>query len=76
MKNTRAILHEVKSSVAAASQEGVSKGHSEGDEWGFGQLLPVILLLLPLCSIAQNYFGTHDHSFICELLLLSSSCLP
>lgn len=60
MKNTRAALHEFKSGGAVASQQGVSKGN----DWEFGQLLPVILLLLPLCSVAQNYFGAHDLSLM------------
>lgn len=35
--------------------------HSEMNVWSFGQILPVILLILPLLSIGQNYFGTSTH---------------
>ena len=30
---------------------------SEENTWGFGQLFPVILLALPIFSIAESYYG-------------------
>ena len=37
--------------------------YMEGDEdkWGFGQLVPLLLIGLPLLSIVDNYYGRYHH---------------
>ena len=35
----------------------VESDRSDENTWGFGQLFPVILLALPILSIAESYYG-------------------
>ena len=35
----------------------VESDASEENTWGFGQVFPVVLLALPLLSIAESYYG-------------------
>jgi hypothetical protein len=44
-----------------------SMGGDEEDTWGFGQLVPLFLLALPLFSTMQHVFGMEILSFTCFL---------
>lgn len=41
-------------------------GRSEENTWGFGQMFPVILLVLPILSALETYYGKpgQEKSFI------------
>jgi hypothetical protein len=42
------------------------------NSWGFGQILPVALLLLPLFTLIENYAGMMDHGYVSFFSLLFS----